>query len=506
MIYAQLLRGEAEKNRIKALEQSRIATEQKVLADKSAKEAMEQKTLAVEQKEIANSQSQIAQQQKAIALKNSQEAMRQKEIADKNSQEAIKQKEIADKNATEAIQQKTAAERATEEAYKRRMLSIAQSMSIKTSQMEDKDLKALLAYQAYTFNTRYKGSVINPDIYAGLHNAYSALKGAGYNVFRGHSDAVKSIVFSNDTNIFYTAGSDGRILKWNLTDSAKNYTLLFQQTFVNKCLDISKDGKFLACGTIGGGIMVFDLVNKTPPVIFTELGTQVYSLAYNDSGDIIAGIDNNLIKWNPSTGYKGILGTTDGNILSISVSPDFKLVACGTQSGKILLFSATNFNKPEILLDEPKNQIHAVCFNHAGDKLASGGIQGYLKIWDIKEKKVLVNIRNHSARIINISFSHDDKLIATTSYDQSALLWDVSNLNAQPVKLRDHESWVLAAAFNKSGSRLITGGNREPRLIYWYTNASELAAILYPRISRNFTKEEWTTYVGNDIPYEITKP
>jgi WD40 repeat protein len=506
MIYANLLKGEAKKSEVKAIIQSQKAGVQKRLAEWRTKEATQQKSEALKQKEYADKQSKVASQQREIAIQKQQEALEQKTIADKNAIEATESQKKAEISAQEAKRQQLSAEKAKEEANTRRMLSISQALAVKTLRVDDKDLKALLAYQSFLFNKKYKGEVMNPDIYAGLYSAISAQKGSGYNQHHAHSDAVNSIVFATNSSIFYSAGSDGRIYKWNLQDTTAKGIPFFEHRFVNKCLAMSENNHWLACGSLGGGLILLDLSGKSAHQVINDFGPLIYAVGFVKSDVLVAGAENKLIKYNLTTGQKTVLATTDGTILTLSVSPDATNVAIGTSSGKIIMLNLLNPGPPEVLYDDPKNQVYSLCFNHAGDNLASGGTQGYLRIWNVREKKQTANIRSHSARITCIQYSPDDKLIATTSYDQAAILWNATNINAQPIKLQDHDSWVMSLAFNSAGTSLITGALREPRLISWSTNITSMAAILYPMLKRNFNQTEWDTYIGNDIPYETIKP
>lgn len=431
-----------------------------------------------------------------------------KNIADKKSVEANEQRVIAEKNAKEAVAQKNAAEIAREEAYNRRMLSVAQSMAIKSQQIDnDKDLKALLAYQAYVFNKKYNGIEHNPDVYSGLYSAMITQKGRSFNIYKGHTDAINSLVFASAGNTFYSSGSDGKILRWDAADSSKKPELVIKNMFVNKVIDISPDGKWLAIGTLGNGIGILDLQDKeAQPRYFPNLGKKIESLSFTRDGNaLIACSGNNLLEFNVISGAGIVTGTTDSTILSISVSPDGKFVAAGTKNGKIVLWKRANGFQLEVLFDDPKSQVTSVAFDNSGNILATGDISGYLKTWDIKEKKIISNVRGHTARIANIKFSPDNKLIATSSYDASILLWDASNLNAQPIKLKEHDSWVFALAFNNTCDKIATGSSKEDRLILWPIKTSEMASSVINGIGRNFTQDEWETYIGADIKYEKIK-
>jgi len=505
----------AQDQKIKADQQSKKATHQSIFANiqksyavKNAVIASEKTKEALQQKELAENQKKIAQEQKEIALHNADEANRQKNIANDKTIEANEQKNLAEKSAKEALEQKNAAEKAREEAFNRRMLSISQSVAVKSLQIDDdKELKALLAYQAYLFNQKYNGAVHNPDIYSGLNSALIAQNGRSYNLFKGHTDAVNSLVFEPDANIFYSAGSDGKILRWDVSDSSKKPVIISDSKFVNKVIDISPDKKWLAFGTIGNGFGIFNLQNKDAQVkFFPNLGVNITTLAFvPDSKSIIASSDNNLVEWNIATGAGIITGTADATILSLSITSDGKRIATGTKNGKIIIWDRANGFKQEVLLDDPKTQFYAISFNHSGDKLAAGGILGYLRIWDMNEKKIISNFRSHQARIVDIKFSPDDKVLATSSYDQTVALWDVTDFNAQPIKLKEHESWVLAVAFNSPGNKMVSGSSKEERLILWPTKTNEMAALVYKNINRNFTQNEWNTYIGKDINYEKTK-
>jgi WD40 repeat protein len=506
--WAQTQRVEAEKQRKTASKQSIIASIQRSYAEKSEKKAKEQQKIAEQQRQEALRQREIADEQSTIAQKNAEEALRQQKIADKKSIEANEQRKLAEKSAKEALEQKSAAELAREEANKRRMLSISQSMAVKSQQIvDDIDLKSLLAYQAFQFNEKFQGSAHSADIYSGLYLSLLAQNGRKFNVFKGHTDAVNSIVFWPSASSFYTAGSDGKVIRWDIADTTKTPNIIIDNKLVNKTVDISPDGQWLAIGTYGMGLGLFDLKNPGNEVrYFPNLGKNIEALVFAPDGkSIIASSDTNLLEFNITSGAGIVTGTADGFILSLDIAPDGKTVATGTKNGKILLWDRSLGYKKQILFTENKNQIPAVAFNHAGDKLATGGILGYVKIWDLKEKKMLSNVKGHSARVTCIRYSPDDKTLASASYDQTVCIWNAEDMNEQPIKLKDHESWVVALAYSPFGDRLVTGSTKEERLILWPTRTYAIAEMVSKKIGRNLTNEEWTTYVGADIKYEKVK-
>jgi energy-coupling factor transporter ATP-binding protein EcfA2 len=507
---SQMQKNEAEKQKKVATKNSIAANIQKRLAEQNATEAMEQKKIAVVRTQEALQQKEFADQQSEIALRNAREAEIQRIIANNNSREATVQKSLAEKNATEAIGQKSAAEKAQEEAFTRRMLSIAQSMAVKSQQLDDKEVKALLSFQAYVFNERFQGAKHNPDIYGALYASLVAQNGNFFNVYKGHTDGVNGVVFNPFTSSFFTAGSDGRIMRWESTDSIHRPVILIntrpdsKQVF--KCIDVSPDGSLLAFGTLGSGIGLLELrVRDALPRYFSNMGKNILTLKFSSDGkSIIAASDSTLFEYNISNKAGYNTGNADGEILSIAISSDGKKVATGTRNGKTILWDRSNGYRKEVLIEENKNQIYAISFSKSGNLLASGNLQGYLKVWDMRDKKLIYNIRAHSARIADIKFSSDDRLLALAGFDNICSLWDASNLNVQPIKLKT-DSWVMCTAFSSNNDKLVTGASRENRVVIWPTRLSEMASMVYNKIGRSFTQDEWQLYVGSDIKYEKTK-
>ena len=136
--------------------------------------------------------------------------------------------------------------------------------------------------------------------------------------------------------------------------------------------------------------------------------------------------------------------------------------------------------------------------------MASGNLQGNLKVWDLKDKRLIYNVKRHTARITDIKFSSDDRLIAVAGFDNTCTLWDASNLNIVPLKIKS-SSWVLSVAFSSFADKLVLGASRENRVTIWPTKITEVASLVYKKINRNFTADEWSNYIGADVKYEKTK-
>ena len=70
---------------------------------------------------------------------------------------------------------------------------------------------------------------------------------------------------------------------------------------------------------------------------------------------------------------------------------------------------------------------HSSCirFNHHGDLLASGRLDGGIAIFDLDTYGVARKLRGHMRQVQSLSWSADDRYLLSASLDWKAILWDL---------------------------------------------------------------------------------
>ena len=110
------------------------------------------------------------------------------------------------------------------ETQRMRMVSVSKSMSLRSLQVQGQnDLQALLAYQAYLFNKKNNGQANDADVYAGLYQLAKSNGSPDYRAFTGHAGQMKGVAFIPGTREFFTSGSDGKVLRWNLAARSRTF-------------------------------------------------------------------------------------------------------------------------------------------------------------------------------------------------------------------------------------------------------------------------------------------
>ncbi len=104
-----------------------------------------------------------------------------------------------------------------------------------------------------------------------------------------------------------------------------------------------------------------------------------------------------------------------------------------------------------------------VTFSPDGRRLATGGADNTVRIWDAETARPLVDLVGHTGPVTNVAFSPDGRRLATASADTTVRLWNVDT-GRLLATLRGHTGSVTAVAFTADG-RLATASGSAVR--FW---------------------------------------
>lgn len=486
--------NEAIEQRALAVEQAEEAERQRILAEQSEEEALAQKELADESR-------QIAEQQRMIALQNLNEADRQRLIATWNEQEAMDQRRLAEENEARALEQQRLAEQASFEAERRRMLSIAQSMAVKSEQMRtDTLLKGMLAFQAFHFNNDFEGVAYSPDMFKALYSGLSFFKGTGHNVFSLHNSMVRTLLQMDDN--IYTAGSDGQISVLNSQGGSRT-GLVDNLSIVRR---LTGSGEILY-GLTSNGIIRFNTRTGNQD-LFRHVNPEIKDLLITGQGELILVFDQRISILPGFDQPAREIYSTRERINATRFSPDYGRLFIALANGEIVVMSIDDNQSgtQTILAGIPESNWGDIGYNPVKNLLAGGfgNNEGAVYLWDVMTGQQIFVLRGHTARITGIAFSPDGSRMATSSYDGTVRLWHLDDLNTLPVVFDDYESWVTAVMFSGNGKEIISGG-RNGRIRVYPVDIGSMIDQYCSFLTRELTPDEWNNYVGEDIPYNPHK-
>jgi WD40 repeat protein len=114
-----------------------------------------------------------------------------------------------------------------------------------------------------------------------------------------------------------------------------------------------------------------------------------------------------------------------------------------------------------LILRVHKDEVRAIDIGNDGHNLASGSLDGTVKLWNMDNPDQPprdMNTRSYGQNgFCSLSFSHDARLLAAGTYNGEILLWDMSDPDSEPRILQGHTSIVTQLSFDKSDGTLVSG-------------------------------------------------
>jgi len=196
-----------------------------------------------------------------------------------------------------------------------------------------------------------------------------------------HKGAATCVAISADSLVIYTGGDDGYVRSWGVDNDYKmDFEAFAHYNGVND-LVINKAGDYLFTGGVDGYIKVYYTADMTlESTIKAFERSEVLCLALNNlEACLLAGSNNGEMRiWDASTG--SLIKTVRahaGNVNTIHVIADDKLVVSGGEDGKLKLW-----NRDGQLAGELQAHVLGVRdFLMTGDTLVTGGSDYKVRVW-----------------------------------------------------------------------------------------------------------------------------
>ena len=444
------------------------------------------------------------------------EAAREAENAKRQEQNAKKQTEIANIKSDSLKIKSDEANRNLEKANILFYLALARSLEAKSENIDNQQLAGLIAMQGYNYHKKYGGNQYDPYVFRGLYYALTKLRGTNYNALKvpTANNKLFALAVSKKSETFYTSGNDGRVIIGDFLRMNSKPTPYKNTGYTNQVLALSKDEKYLAVGNDSSIVEVINLQSNEKPLQVKGHQGSITDIKFmpDNSGfvSVSSGGTLRFMKQNESKSYEML--SLPFSLKSIDISSDSRWIAAASVEGKLILINMKDYSYREIANETP-NRILSVAFNPIRTNLLAYGmevisqrkvVRGIVKMIDIETNKTK-ELSGHKAGVADLKFSPDGKLLASAGLDKKLQMWVVDHEEDLPIVMDNNNGNVWRIDF-ANGSDYLLGSCNNGEIRVWPTNIKMLADQLCPLLSRNITKEEWRTYIGDEkeVKYEET--
>lgn len=298
-----------------------------------------------------------------------------------------------------------------------------------------------------------------------LHDASS---GRVIDESKPHERSVLDLAFSPDGKFLATAGRDGTVSIRDMKAGTVVHTI--QRLTDARRVCYSPSGDELAVAVYSGIVKLFEHDDRTIRETYSfRLDERAQSLRYTRDGTYLAlsEVNGGIQFVDPKTArtYRELRGH-NGDFAETAFSNNGQRMATSGQDGSVKIWDLTRPQPPSSHLisgahftdlqdaGDGQHVVVALGFNVAGSNQSK---EKSLEFWHVSEKRATVTYRGHEGWPTCAAIEPNRGWLASGSQDATARIWDLKS-GQELKRFVGHEGFVIDVEFATKGDLLVTAG------------------------------------------------
>jgi eukaryotic-like serine/threonine-protein kinase len=164
-----------------------------------------------------------------------------------------------------------------------------------------------------------------------------------------------------------------------------------------------------------------------------------------------------------------------GAVMSVSLSPDGQRLASGSLDGTVKIWDSAT-GKELLTFKETVGGVWSVAFSPDGRRVASAGWDNMMRIWDSATRQELFALEGHAFAVTSVAFSPNGLHLASGSGDDAVKIWDIAT-GKEIFSLKGHAGQINGVAFSPDGRRVASGSADKTVKIWDIATRKELFSL-----------------------------
>lgn len=291
-----------------------------------------------------------------------------------------------------------------------------------------------------------------------------------------HNKNIYSLMYSPDSSILATLGTDKQVCLWNTTTGKLENTL--KHNYQIPSAAYSPDGTTIATASVDQNVRIWDASSGELITTLIEYTDWVTDARYSPDGKTIASAsrDNTLRLWNSSTGKLKNTLKHSSKVRSFMYSQDGAIILSQCNNETVYFWDTSTARC--ISKIELSDENYTFKYSLDGKTLTSWSKDNIVRIWDVNTGKLMSTLTEHNDAIYCLAYSPDGTTIATGTLANKVNLWDAATGDLKTT-LIGHTNRLKSLLYSPDGTTLVSGGY-DGSIHLWDTATGDLRVRIEP--------------------------